>query len=102
MTRDTCISSCTTYGARTPPTSRDAPHRSSLVLRVASRLHLLSNPAGNDWAATSKTIGLIIRQVLRVFGSEEIDMAEHAVYLIPTSSSIINPHAVVIPARFPR
>jgi hypothetical protein len=29
-------------------------------------------------------------------------MAEHAVYLIPTSSSIINPHAVVIPARFPR
>ena len=43
-----------------------------------------------------------IRQVLRVFGSEEIDMAEHAVYLIPTSSSIINPHAVVIPVRFPR
>ena len=64
-------------------------------------MHLLSNPAGNDWAATSKTIGLIIRQVLRVFGSEEIDMAEHAVYLIPTSSSIINPHAV-ISVRFPR
>ena len=65
-------------------------------------MHLLSNPAGNDWAATSKTIGLIIRQVLRVFGSEEIDMAEHAVYLIPISSSIINPHAVVFPVRFPR
>ena len=35
-----------------PPTSRDAPHCSSRVRGVASRLHLLLNPAGNNWAAT--------------------------------------------------